>query len=836
MQTLKQDLRYGLRMLVKSPGFTAVAVLTLALGIGVNTAIFSLLNQVLLRALPIHEPDQLVILSSPGLRLGHVYSDTHDGAQAFSYPMYKDLRDHNEIFSGLLARHNISLNISYQGQTERADGELVSGNYFDTLGVGAAIGRTFSLEDDITPGAHTVAVLSHGFWSRRFASDPAILNQTMTINGQAMTIIGVARAGFTGVQVGQTPDIFIPITMKAQMTPTWDGLSDRRDYWLNILGRLHAGVSPEQATSAMAALYRGLLESELPLQSGISAQDSERFVNKQLLLGDGSRGRQILQADTRAPIVTLMGMVGFVLLITCANLASLLITRAVARQKEIAVRQALGASRWRLIRQLLVESLVLSIAGGLLGLLVAVWTLAGLLQWIPPSQGMGGLSTELDLNLLAFNFGLAVLTGIFFGLIPALKATRTNLVTALKDQGKNVSAGASHSGLRKGLVVVEVALTMVLLVAAGLLARSLYNLRKVDIGIRTDRILAFSISPELNGYTPARSLALFDQMGDALAALPGVEMASSAQLGVFSGSSMGGGITVEGYTPSEGEDMHAFRNNIGPGYFATLGAPLVAGREFTRQDTAQSQKVVVISESIARSYFSDSNPIGRRMRFGSGRGRPLDLEIVGIVKDSKHANVRNEPEKFVYSPYAQRPGVGEMTFYVRTAQEPGQMAATLREEVARLDASLPVFDMRTLREQIDESIFSDRLMAMLSSAFGLLAALLAAIGIYGVMAYSVTQRTQEIGIRVALGAQPGNVLSMIVRQGMTLVVIGVAIGLGGAFALTRLLSDLLFGVSANDPVTFAAIAVLLAAVALMACYIPARRATRVDPMVALRYE
>ncbi|MEW6208874.1 MAG: ABC transporter permease [Acidobacteriota bacterium] len=834
METLKQDVRYGLRMLAKSPGFTAVAVLTLALGIGVNTAIFSIFNQVLLRSLPVRNPDQLVILSSPGDKQGHVYSDKGDGAESFSYPMYKDLRDHNDVFTGLLARFGITLNISFQGQTERATGELVSGNYFQTLGVRAVLGRTFTDEDDITPGAHTLAVLSHNFWSRRFASDPAILNQTMTINGQVMTIIGVAQAGFTGVQVGQTPDIFIPITMKAQMTPNWDGLADRKDYWLNIIGRLKDGVSSGQAAAGLAPLYHSLLENELPLQGGISRQAAERFTARPISLEDGSRGRQILQADTSGALVTLMLMVAFVLLITCANLASLLITRAISRQKEIAVRQALGASRWRLVRQLMVESLVLSLAGGLLGLLVAVWTISGLLQLVPPDQGMSGLSTDLDRTLLAFNFALAVLTGILFGLIPALRATRTNLVSALKEQGKH-TAGAAHAGLRKGLVITEVALTVVLLITAGLFARSLYNLRRVDVGIRADRILAFSISPELNGYTPARSVALFDQMREGIASLPGVEMVSSAQVPVFAGNSMGSNCTIEGYTPSEGEDMHVFRNNIGPAYFATMGIPLIAGREFTAEDTARSQKVAIISESVARTYFGERNPIGRRMKFGAGQG-PLDLEIVGVVKDSKHGNVRETPNRYVYNPYTQRPAVGEMTFYVRTAREPERMAATLREEVARLDASLPIFNLRTLREQIDESIFGDRFMAMLSSAFGVLAALLAAIGIYGVMAYSVTQRTQEIGIRVALGAQPGNVLRMIVRQGMTLAGIGLGIGLAGAIALMRPLSDQLFNVSANDPVTFAAVALLLAAVAMVACYIPARRATRVDPMVALRYE
>lgn len=835
MNSLTQDARYGLRMLIKSPGFTVVAVLTLALGIGVNTAIFSLLNQVLLNRLPVRAPEQLVILSSPGPKQGHVSADTNGGAESFSYLMYKDIRDKNEVLSGLIARFPVSLNITYEGQTERADGELVSGNYFEVLGVKAAIGRTLTDEDDITPGGHPLAVLSYGFWARRFASDQSVLNQTMTINDQVMTIVGVTQSGFSGVQVGQIPDIFIPMTMKAQMTPNWDGLSSRKDYWLSILGRLKEGTSREQAEAGLAPLYRSLLESESSLQGRMSPQNMERFLSRPLLLADGSQGRQILQSDTRESLLTLMGMVALVLLITCANLASLLITRGIARQKEIAVRQALGAGRWRLVRQLVVESLVLSVAGGLLGLLVATWTITGLMGWMPEEAGLNGLSTDLDQKMMLFNFGLSLLTGLIFGIVPALKSTGANLATALKDQGRNASTGIRHAGLRKGLVVAEIALTVVLLVAAGLFARSLYNLRNVDVGLRTQSLIAFSIAPELNGYNPARTIDLIGRLQESIATLPGVESASAAQVPLFADSSRGSNITVEGYTAAEGEDMDASRNSVTPDYFSTMGVPLIAGREFTRADTAQSQKVSIINESLAHRFFGETNPVGRRMKFGAGNS-PLDIEIVGVVKDSKHTNVRDEMNPFVYIPYTQEPSIGEMTFYVRSSQKPETIATSLRQEVARYDSSLPVYSLRTLEEQIDQSIFGDRLLALLSSAFGLLAALLAVIGIYGVMSYNVTQRTQEIGIRMALGAQTTDVLRMIVGQGMRLIIIGVLVGLIAAYAITQVMSSLLYSVSASDWVTFTTVALLLALVALAACFIPARRATRVDPTVALRYE
>ncbi|MDQ3651289.1 MAG: ABC transporter permease, partial [Acidobacteriota bacterium] len=704
MQTLIQDLRYGVRTLLKQPGFTSIAVVTLALGIGANTAIFSLLHQVLLRALPVRQPEQLVVLASPGPKQGRTSSDTRDGAESFSYPMYRDLRERNEVFSGLMARYSIPLNVAFQGQSEGASGEVVSGNYFNVLGVTPALGRMLLLEDDRTPGAHPVVVLSHTYWVRRFAADAQVLNQTMTINGHQMTVVGVARAGFTGVQLGETPEVFIPMMMKAQVTPGWDGLEDRRDYWLNVLGRLKPGVNREQAQARIAPLYRGLLDAELPLQQRMAADTQQRFINKKLLVEDGARGRTVFQRDARAPLLMLMGMVGLVLLIACANVAGLLVARGAARRKEIALRQALGAGRFRLVRQLLVESVLLSSAGGALGLLVAVWTLAGLLPLLPENNELSNLTADLNYGLLAFNFGLAVLTGLLFGLAPALGTTRTDLVTALKEQGASVSTGTSQSRFRRGLVVAEIALTAVLLVAAGLCARSFVNLTRVDTGLRAEQIISFSLAPELSGYDAPRSAALFQQLEESLAALPGVEAVSAVRIGLFAGNRSSSNLTIEGYTPGPDDDTHAQSNNVSAGHFTAMSIPLVAGRDFTRQDTAQSRKVAVINQTLARRFFGDADPLGRRIAFGRIEGKPLDIEVVGVVQDSKHAELRDEAYPFVYTPWTQAPRTGRLTFYVRTAQPPAMMVPALRRTVAQLDTNLPIDDVQTLQAQIATSL------------------------------------------------------------------------------------------------------------------------------------
>ncbi|HWY48215.1 MAG TPA: ABC transporter permease [Bryobacteraceae bacterium] len=826
-----EDVRYALRGLRKSPMFTIVALLSLGLGIGANTAVFSLMDQALLRSLPVKHPEQLVLFSAKGPRRGQVNTSYGD-IYTFSYPMYRDFRDGNQVFSGVLARFPISFSASWHDQTERIYGDLVSGNYFDVLGVHAAIGRTFTPEEDRRPGANPVVVLSYGYWKGRFGGDPGVLNQTILLNAHPMTIVGIAQPGFKGVGVGEAPDVFVPMMMRNQMSPLMNDLENRRSMWLNIFGRLKPGISLQQAEAALNTSWRPILELEAK-DLNFSPRLREQFLNRHLSLLEGRKGISAASSQISSAIVVLMCMVGLLLLIACANVANLLIARATARQREISIRLAMGASRMRLVRQWLVESLLLALGGGMLGMLVAEWTGEALLKFLPSDQSMLGISSQPDQRVLLFALALSVVTGVLFGIVPSLQATKAELASTLKDQAAAVlGGGRSHLRLRKSLVVTQVALSLMLLIGAGLFARSLYNVKNIDAGFHTDHLISFAVQPSLSGYSQERMRALFEQLQQNIARLPGIRAASLAEVTLLSGDNEDTSIQIEGYQAKEDEDMVVAQNKIGPGFFATLGIPLLAGRDFTNADGPKAPLTVIVNERLAKHYFGDENPIGRRIQF---RREKDSIEIVGVVRDGKIVDLREKPLRCIYLPYAQAE-IGYMTFYARTTQQPSAAAQMLREEVRRQDPNLPIFNVRTMVRQIDESLFMDRLVAALSASFGALATLLAAVGLYGVMAYMVVRRTREIGIRMALGAGRREVLRLVMKEVVMLAAAGIGIAVLASLGMGRLIQSQLLDVSARDPWVMAAATLVLGAVALLAGFLPALRATRVDPLTALRYE
>jgi predicted permease len=835
LETLWQDVRYGARVLRRSPVFAAIAIATLALGIGANTAIFSLTYQVLLRLLPVPHPEELVILRSPGPKNGRVSSDGDDAA-SFSYPLYKAIRERSgQVFTGVLARQTVPLSVSGLGNTERGEGELVSGNYFEVLGVWPALGRIFGPQDETSPGANPVVVLSYGYWKRHFGNDPSVLNKEINVNGTLLTVVGVSQLGFSGVEVGEQPDMFIPITMKPQIQPNSDPLEGRKNHWAAVLARLKPGLSRSNAEAALQAIFRPILEEDLPLEE-LSPRKKEQFLARKLLLQDGSHGRQIVQQDTRGPLIMLSAMVGLVLIIACANLAGLLIARGEARQREIAVRLSLGASRRRVLRLLLTEGFLLAMCGAAAGLVIAPLLLRAMLKAIPKSAGLSDLRADLNLNLLLFAVGLSLLSIFLFALFPALRLLRVSVQGPLKDQSAAASAGTSAAALRKWLIVMQVIFTTVLLAAAGLFTRSLINLRDVRLGLNPDHLVEFSIAPELNRYTPVQEVQLLERLRHDISGLPGVRSVSAAEVPVMAGDSMSGNISAEGYTPAENENTDTGKNFVGPNYFSTMNIPLLAGREFRESDTETSPKVAIINQKLAERYFAGRNPVGQRMMFGSSNTKKPDIEIVGVVANSKHADPRETVTPFAYVPYAQDPELGHVTFYVRTSQDPASAANTLRAAVAAVDSAIPVYGVMTMDERRDDTIFTERFMALLCMIMGILAAVLAALGLYGVMAYIVARRTREIGIRMALGATRGGVAWLVLGEVVRMTAIGLLVGLGCAVLVGRAIASQLFEVSGANPLVLAITACLLCAVALLAGGLPARRAAGVEPTIALRYE
>ncbi len=767
---------------------------------------------------------------------------------AISYPMYKDFRDNNQVFSGMFCRFPIETSLGFGNRTERVAAELVSGSYFPVLGVRAALGRILTPEDDRIPGGDPFAVLSYGFWQTRFASDRSIIGKMLVINGRNMTVIGVAQPGFDGVELGHASKIFIPIMMKAQMTPFWDGLKDRRQRWVNAFGRLKPGVTRERAKAALQPFMHSMLEMEVKEAAfrNASAYTRQQFLKCWIDVLPGSRGRSYLRQRLSTPLWLLLGITGAVLLLACANLANLLLARATVRQREVAIRLATGAGRWRIVRQLLIESVLLSIFGAVLGVWLAFWADHLLLAAYLSAESAGDLSISPlpDLRILGFTFAIMLVTAVLFGLVPAWRSSRPEIAGTLKEQANAVVGG--NVALRKVLVAAQVTLSLLLLIGAGLFVRTLTNLRDLGAGFPAERLIGFNLDPSLNGYTTERTKFFYQRLVDELSAMPGVHSVGLASMRILEDDEWDSSMTVQGYTAKPGQQPEPYMNSVSPNYFATLGVPILAGRDFTIKDVDRvkhgpepdnwAPTTVIINESFAKKYFAGRNPIGLHVGFGSDPGTKTDMQVIGVVKDIKYTNLRDEIPVQAFIPYLAGQHVGGMTVYVRTSLDPKQLMSIVRRKVQALDSTVPLYGMRTTEEQIDLSLRNERLVASLSSVFGFLATLLAVIGLYGVMAYSVARRTREIGIRMALGALQGNVIWMVMKEVLLLVAIGVLVGLPCAVGLSSLVRNQLYGLAPHDPTTLLFATVTLTGVACLAGFVPALRASRVDPTRALRYE
>jgi predicted permease len=836
MQTLWQDVRYGLRMLTKNPGFTAIAVITLALGIGANTAIFSLLNQILLRKLPVREPQQLVMLKSPGPHHGHVWSDG-DASEIFSYPVYKGIAKNTSVFDGVITRYVFSANVANHGQTDPASGELVSGNYFEVLGVRPALGRLLSPADDDVQGAHPVLVLSHGYWSEHFGANPGVLNQTILVNNTMMTIVGVSQEDFTGIQVGQTPGLFVPMTMKPQMTPIRNGLDDWNDSFLAVFARLKSGVSLERAQAAINVDYHPLLEQQAAsLKFRTGGKDEKEFLNKKIYLYAGAQGRTTVQRDSGPALKALFVMVALVLLIACTNVANLLLAKGAARQREFAIRSAMGATRFQLMRQLMMESFFYALGGGILGLILGSWLMRMLTGAVVSEAGIQGITEKVDGSILGFVIVATFLAAILFGLIPAWRVAKSGVSQSLKDQGTSVSASLGHVRFRKVLVAGQVAFTLLLLASSALFTQTLWNLRKQSLGLNPENLITFAVQPGLSGYDDPKTVLLLDHLRERIAAIPGVTTVGTSEIPILTGTDMGTNITVEGRESLEADDRDVRLDAVSPDYFSAMRVPLLSGREFNASDSSTGTKVGIINESMAKEFFPSRNPIGLHFAAGGGNNVKPNIEIIGVVKNSKESSVRTPDGPHFYLPYSQSGKLYGMSFYVRTQQDPLLVGNALRQTVREVDANLPVDGLKTVNQVVDENLFAERIVATLSAAFGGLAAILAALGIYGVLAYVVLQRTREIGIRLALGAESAHVRGLVFKEVGWMVLAGVLVGLPTAYGLAKLSESLLFGVHPSNAAVYVACVLIIAAVAAVACYIPSRRATRINPIVALRYE
>ncbi len=840
MRGITDEVRAALRGLLNSPLFSCIAIASLALGIGANSAIFSLIDQVLLKSLPVERPGELVQLYQVGAHYG-----SNSGPLMHSYPMYKDFRDHSPVHAGLFCRRELSLSVTFDGSAERTGGELISGNYFEVLGVTAHRGRLITPADDLTKGGHPVAVLGYDYWKTRFAGDPSIVGRQILVNNHQLTVIGVSSPEFFGLDPTRSVSVRIPVAMKAQMTPGWDVMEDRRSRWVQVFGRLKPGLTLTQAQAQLQTQFTNLrkMESKDGAFAKAAPEIINRFLEGRLMLQTAANGFSGMRRQVSQPLWILSGLVVLVLLIACTNVANLLIARSMARRKEFAVRAALGASRWRLMRPLLVESTVLSVAGGVAGLGLAFALNSLLLSLLPPGSSPMRLAAVPDWRVLAFTFAVALGTGIAFGLLPAIAAGRTDAAPALKAEGRGLSSGAS-SFIRKSLVGVQVALSIVLLIAAGLFVRTLQNLKLTDSGLQPERLITFQAEPSLSGYSQERIKQFIREFKQRAEASPGIEIASTGTIDKMAGNEWDSTVTVEGFRHDPSRMPGPYFDAVTPGYVEAMGMKILEGRDFRDSDANRDEmqprkatwRVCLINKTFADTYFAGRNPVGYHIGMGGDPGAPTDIEIVGVFSNAKYMDMREEVQHQVLVPLYETGYPARMVAYVRTRNDEAAAFAQLRKILREMDPNLPVYAMRSFSEQISQILSTERLLGFLASVFGLIATLLAAIGLYGVLSLAVNRRLREIGIRIALGAESFTVVKLVAGEIVLLVIGGIAMGLPAALLLSSYVESQLYGMQARDPLTLGLSIATLLAIAGLATLLPARRATKVNPVDVLRYD
>jgi len=834
-----RNLKLALRTLARTPFVTAVAALSLGLGIGANSAIYSIFYRMVRQELPVAATDRLVNFSAPGPKNGGSSCGSAGSCDdVFSYPMFRDLQKAKlSALTGIVGHVAISSNLGYERQAFARSGLLVSGNYFPILQIRPALGRLLSAPDDDVAAAPAV-VLAYWFWETNLGADAAVVGKTLMVNGKATTIVGVAPKDFNGTTYGFRPAFYATLAMAPLVgSDIKRRVDDRRMYWIYAFARLAPGATIEQARAQVNGVYQPILrEVEAPLQRKMRDSVMSRFLAKQIVITPGARGQSDIADDAGPALFMLFAITGLVLLIACANIANLLMARATSRELEMAVRLSLGATRRQLMAQLLTETLTLALIGGVVSLAFASWTLKGVTALLPP-QVQDELALGMNWAAVVFAAVLSLVTGLAFGLFPALHSTRPDLVTSLRNNSGKLAGGRTARRFRTTLATGQIALAMALLASAGLFLKSLWKVKRVDLGVRVENLVTFSVSPRQSGYDSVRTRALFTRIEEELGALPGASAVTSTMVPLIAGNNWNNTVKVEGFKADENNtNATSSLNAVGSGHFRAIGVALLMGREFTDADDARSAKVAVVNETFARHFGLGANPVGKRMATSSSDTVPLDIEIVGLVRDMKYSSVKRETPPVFFTPHRQSRDLSTMYFYVRTASDPSTMLRSMASVVQRLDPMLPVENLRTMPEEIRLNTFEDRMITTLAASFALLATLLASIGLYGVLAYSVAQRTREIGVRMALGADAGEVRLLVIKQVGVMVAIGGVIGLAGAFALSKGAESMLYRMSGADPVVMLSSTVLLALVALAAGYVPAHRASRVDPMQALRYE